>query len=194
MQLYSNHNHNRTTPKWSPVNILQRVEREKTERLCSEMAPQWSICRILSRKESGWRGGCVSIADLSKQDSKGKMPAKVTTQWNHQRARMLPIRGNYVMQTNSLTPAETKLPLWLICLSAKTLNISTILSTLRTTAGHSAILSSSPKPGWGEWRAGNVNRDKPEGICGSTAHITICQFDSMWESKGWREMLPFSIH
>ena len=75
------------------------------------------------------KDGCVNTTDLSKRDSKGKTPAKVTTQWSHQRAWMLPIRGNYVMQTNRLTPSVTKLPLRLICLSEKALNISTILST-----------------------------------------------------------------
>ena len=48
---------------------------------------------------------------------KGRTPAKVTTHRRHQRAWMLPIRGNYVMQTNSLTPTAAELPAWLICLS-----------------------------------------------------------------------------
>lgn len=93
----------------------------------------WNIFALhlqdLAENRLWLKEGCMSITDLSKQDSKGKTPAKVTTQWSHQRAWMLPIRGNYVMQANRLTPTVTKLPLWLIRLSEKTLNISTILST-----------------------------------------------------------------
>lgn len=90
-----------------------------------------------------------------------------------------------MMRTNSPTPAVSKLSARLIGAPEKKKGAKDIANNVRAraAAGHPVILSCFPKAWAGEWKAENVNRYKPEGICGSATHITMCQFNSVWESK-----------
>lgn len=150
----------------APLKNIKHCEKRRLKSLFSDSASVETNGSSLCRKRLRLKEGCVSRSDPSQPPSEWWMPAKAMTQRSHQRAQILAIRGNYVMQTQSSTPTFTE--------RSRVANLGLTYRQscphMKTTGDHPVIPSSLPN------LDGNMKTRK-------------CQ-----QIQAWRNPLEHSLH